>query len=81
MTDISWKRINHPSEDLSVGQKIKVQVIKFNADTQRISLGMKQLQEDPWKIAKEKYKLNKKVVGRITNITDYGAFVELESGI
>ena len=81
VTDISWKRINHPSEELSVGQKIKVQVIKFNADTQRISLGMKQLQEDPWMIAKEKYKLNKKVVGRVTNITDYGAFVELESGI
>jgi len=81
VTDISWKRINHPSEELSVGQKIKVQVIKFNPDTQRISLGMKQLQEDPWIIAKEKYELNKKVVGRVTNITDYGAFVELESGI
>ena len=81
VTDISWKRISHPTEALSMGQKVKVQVIKFNSDTQRISLGMKQLEEDPWEIAQNKYKVNEKHTGRITNITDYGAFVELESGI
>ena len=81
VTDISWKRINHPSEELSVGQKVKVQVIKFNSETRRISLGMKQLEEDPWIIAKENYKVGTKALGRVTNITDYGAFVELESGI
>ena len=81
VTDISWKRISHPSETLSIGQKVKVQVIKFNPETQRISLGMKQLDEDPWDIAKTKYKVNDKFSGRVTNITDYGAFVELESGI
>ena len=81
VTDISWKRISHPSETLSIGQKVKVQVIKFNPETQRISLGMKQLDEDPWDIAQTKYKVNDKFSGRVTNITDYGAFVELESGI
>ena len=81
VTDISWKRISHPSETLSIGQKVKVQVIKFNPETQRISLGMKQLDEDPWEIAQTKYKVNDKFSGRVTNITDYGAFVELESGI
>lgn len=81
VTDISWKRISHPTEALSIGQKVKVQVIKFNSDTQRISLGMKQLEEDPWGIAKTKYKVDDKFSGRVTNITDYGAFVELESGI
>ncbi len=81
VTDISWKRISHPSEVLSIGQKVKVQVIKFNPETQRISLGMKQLEEDPWDIAQNKYKVDGKFSGRVTNITDYGAFVELESGI
>ncbi|MDB9761741.1 30S ribosomal protein S1, partial [Alphaproteobacteria bacterium] len=81
VTDISWKRISHPSETLSIGQKVKVQVIKFNPETQRISLGMKQLDEDPWDIAQTKYKVGDKFSGRVTNITDYGAFVELESGI
>ena len=81
VTDISWKRISHPSEALSIGQKVKVQVIKFNPETQRISLGMKQLEEDPWDIAQNKYKVDGKFSGRVTNITDYGAFVELESGI
>ena len=81
VTDISWKRISHPTEALSIGQKVKVQVIKFNSDTQRISLGMKQLEEDPWEIAQNKYNVNDKFTGRVTNITDYGAFVELESGI
>tara|TARA_B100000686_G_scaffold226558_1_gene233814 strand:+ start:12199 stop:14049 length:1851 start_codon:yes stop_codon:yes gene_type:complete len=81
VTDISWKRINHPSEALSIGQKVKVQIIKFNNETQRISLGMKQLEEDPWELAKDKFKVNDKFLGRVTNITDYGAFVELDSGI
>ena len=81
VTDISWKRISHPSEALSIGQKVKVQVIKFNPETQRISLGMKQLEEDPWDVAQNKYKVKDKFSGRVTNITDYGAFVELESGI
>ena len=81
VTDISWKRISHPSETLSIGEKVKVQVIKFNPETQRISLGMKQLDKDPWDEAQSKYKVNDKFTGRVTNITDYGAFVELESGI
>ena len=81
VTDISWKRINHPAEALTVGQNIKVQIIKFNQDTQRISLGMKQLEEDPWQGVDAKYPVDAKVKGRITNITDYGAFVELDQGI
>lgn len=81
VTDISWKRINHPSEALSVGQNVKVQIIKFNQDTQRISLGMKQLEKDPWEGVDAKYPVGTKVKGRITNITDYGAFVELDQGI
>ena len=81
VTDIAWKRINHPSEALQVGQTVKVQVIRFNAENQRISLGMKQLESDPWDGAEEKYPLESKFNGRITNITDYGAFVELEAGI
>jgi len=81
VTDISWKRISHPTEALSIGQKVKVQVIKFNQDTQRISLGMKQLEEDPWEVAQNKYNVDDVFTGRVTNITDYGAFVELESGI
>ena len=81
VTDISWKRINHPAELLSVGQTIKVQVIKFNEDTQRISLGMKQLENDPWQAVADKYVVNEIYNGKVTNITDYGAFVELEDGI
>ncbi len=81
VTDISWKRISHPSEILSVGQPIKVQIIKFNNDNQRISLGMKQLAEDPWKRVAGAYKIGDKLQGVITNITDYGAFVEIENGI
>lgn len=81
VTDISWKRINHPAELLSVGQTIKVQVIKFNEDTQRISLGMKQLENDPWQAVANKYIVNEVYTGKVTNITDYGAFVELEDGI
>jgi small subunit ribosomal protein S1 len=81
VTDISWKRINHPTEALSIGQAIKVQVIRFNAETQRISLGMKQLEADPWEGVGSKYPIGTKFTGRVTNITDYGAFVELEAGI
>ncbi len=81
VTDISWKRINHPSEALTVGQNVKVQIIKFNQDTQRISLGMKQLEVDPWEGVDAKYPVGTRLKGRITNITDYGAFVELDQGI
>ena len=81
VTDISWKRINHPSEVLNIGDTIKVQIIRLNPETQRISLGMKQLQEDPWASIEAKYPVGSKLTGRITNITDYGAFVELEDGI
>ncbi|MCF8473246.1 MAG: 30S ribosomal protein S1 [Emcibacter sp.] len=81
VTDISWKRINHPSEILNIGDTIKVQIIRLNPDTQRISLGMKQLHEDPWSTVDQRFPLNSKLKGRITNITDYGAFVELEEGI
>ncbi len=81
VTDISWQRINHPSEVLSVGQTIKVQVIRFNEDNQRISLGMKQLESDPWESVAAKYPAETKIKGRVTNIADYGAFVELEAGI
>ncbi|MBD25694.1 MAG: 30S ribosomal protein S1 [Candidatus Marinimicrobia bacterium] len=81
VTDISWKRINHPSEALSVGQQLKVEVIRFNQETQRISLGMKQLESDPWEGIAAKYPVGTKFNGRVTNITDYGAFVELEAGV
>ncbi|MEE8188701.1 MAG: 30S ribosomal protein S1 [Kiloniellales bacterium] len=81
VTDISWKRINHPTEALSIGQQVKVQVIRFNAETQRISLGMKQLEADPWEGVATKYPIGTKFTGRVTNITDYGAFVELEAGV
>jgi len=81
VTDISWKRINHPSEAVSIGQQLKVQVIRFNPETQRISLGMKQLEADPWEGVSAKYPVGTKFLGRVTNITDYGAFVELEAGI
>ncbi len=81
VTDVSWRRINHPSEALTIGQQVDVQVIRFNSETQRISLGMKQLETDPWENVSVKYPVNGKLVGRVTNITDYGAFVELEPGI
>ncbi|MGE0153121.1 MAG: 30S ribosomal protein S1 [Reyranellaceae bacterium] len=81
VTDIAWKRINHPSEALSIGQHVKVQVIRFNPETQRISLGMKQLLSDPWEGAEAKYPVGVRLKGRVTNITDYGAFVELEPGV
>ncbi len=81
VTDIAWRRINHPSEALSIGQQVKVQVIRFNPETQRISLGMKQLEADPWEGVTAKYPPGAKYTGRVTNITDYGAFVELEPGV
>ena len=81
VTDISWKRISHPSEVLSVGKKIKVKLIKYNSDSQRLSLGMKQLNEDPWKGADDKFKVGNKYEGLVTNIADYGAFVEIDKGI
>ena len=81
VTDMAWRRINHPSEILTIGQSIKVQVIKINKDTHRISLGMKQLEEDPWSIVEAKYPLESTHKGVVTNITDYGAFVELEAGV
>jgi len=81
VTDIAWRRINHPSEALQIGMPVKVQVIRFNSETQRISLGMKQLEADPWEGVAAKYPPNGKFSGRVTNITDYGAFVELEPGV
>ncbi|WP_249692710.1 30S ribosomal protein S1 [Stappia sp. WLB 29] len=81
VTDIAWRRINHPSEVLSIGQTVKVQIIRVNQDTHRISLGMKQLEADPWDGIEAKYPVDAKFTGRVTNITDYGAFVELEPGI
>ena len=81
VTDISWRRINHPSEMLQIGQTIDVQVIRFNAETQRISLGMKQLTSDPWDEAKASFVVGTRLKGRVTNITDYGAFVELSDGV
>ena len=81
VTDIAWRRINHPSEALTIGQSVDVQVIRFNAETQRISLGMKQLEDDPWGSVDTKYPIESRFSGRVTNITDYGAFVELEPGI
>jgi small subunit ribosomal protein S1 len=81
VTDMSWKRVSHPSQVLAVGDTVKVQIVKINPETQRISLGMKQLQSDPWDGVEAKYPVGAKFKGRITNITDYGAFVELEPGV
>ena len=81
VTDVAWRRINHPSEALQIGQAVRVQVIRFNSETQRISLGMKQLEADPWEGVAAKYPPGAKYSGRVTNITDYGAFVELEPGV
>ncbi|MBV9348160.1 MAG: 30S ribosomal protein S1 [Pseudolabrys sp.] len=81
VTDIAWRRVNHPTEVLNIGQHVKVKIIKINHETHRISLGMKQLQDDPWQGIEAKYPVSAKFKGRVTNITDYGAFVELEPGI
>ena len=81
VTDISYKRINHPSEVINIGDTVKVQIVRINKDTQRISLGMKQLESDPWDAAVAKYPVGTKLKGSVTNITEYGAFIELEAGI
>nr|WP_321454602.1 30S ribosomal protein S1 [uncultured Cohaesibacter sp.] len=81
VTDIAWRRINHPSEVLTIGQTVKVQIVRVNQETHRISLGMKQLEVDPWSEIEQRYPVGQKFTGRVTNITDYGAFLELEPGI
>ncbi len=81
VTDLSYKRVNHPSEMINIGDTVRVQIIRINRDTQRISLGMKQLESDPWEGAGAKYPVGGVFTGRVTNITEYGAFVELEAGI
>ena len=81
ITDISWSRINHPSESLNIGEKIKVQVTKFDKDEGKVSLGMKQLSSDPWKGIENKFPLNTSVMAKVTNLTDYGFFAEIESGV
>ncbi len=81
VTDMAWRRVNHPSEILNVGDTVKVQIIRINPETQRISLGMKQLQADPWSMIAEKYPVGSRIKGHVTNIADYGAFVELEPGV
>jgi small subunit ribosomal protein S1 len=81
VTDISWSRINHPSEILSLGQKVKVMVIKYNEETRRISLGMKQLDDNPWQGIKEEFPVGMELTGKVTNIADYGVFIELKDGI
>ncbi len=81
VTDMAWRRVNHPSEILNIGQSVKVQIVRINQETHRISLGMKQLESDPWESIGTKYPVGKKISGTVTNITDYGAFVELEPGI
>jgi small subunit ribosomal protein S1 len=81
VTDLSYKRVGHPNEMINIGDVVKVQIIRINKDTQRISLGMKQLESDPWEGAEAKYPIGARFTGRVTNITEYGAFVELEAGI
>lgn len=81
VTDMAWRRVNHPNEILNVGDTVKVQIVRINPDTHRISLGMKQLEADPWASIEAKYPLSAKFTGKVTNITDYGAFVELEPGV
>ncbi|MEX0751584.1 MAG: 30S ribosomal protein S1, partial [Xanthobacteraceae bacterium] len=81
VTDIAWRRVNHPTEVLNIGQQVKVKIIKINHETHRISLGMKQLLDDPWQGIEAKFPVGSRFKGRVTNITDYGAFVELEPGI
>ncbi len=81
VTDMSYKRVNHPSEVINIGDVVRVQIVRINRETQRISLGMKQLESDPWDGVVARYPIGAKLSGQITNITDYGAFVELEAGI
>ena len=81
VTDMSWGRVNHPSEIFQVGDELKVKVLKFDAETERVSLGLKQLQPDPWMDAGMRYSIGKRLQGKVVSLTDYGAFVELEPGI
>ena len=81
VTDMAWRRVNHPSEIVNVGETVKVQIIRINPDSQRISLGMKQLEADPWQGIEAKYPIGARIKGKVTNIADYGAFVELEPGV
>src|SRR5439155_17839874 len=81
VTDMAWRRVNHPSEIVNVGDSVKVQIVRINPETQRISLGMKQLQADPWSGIEAKYPVGMRLKGTVTNIADYGAFVELEPGV
>lgn len=81
ITDMSWGRVNHPSEMVQVGDEIEVKVLKFNSETERVSLGLKQISEDPWIQAESKYQVGDRVSGKVVSLTDYGAFVELEEGI
>jgi small subunit ribosomal protein S1 len=81
VTDMSWRRVSHPSQVLNVGDTVKVKIVRINPETQRISLGMKQLQEDPWTVAASKYTVGSRHTGTVTNIADYGAFIELEEGV
>ena len=81
ITDMSWGRVNHPSELFQVGDEVTVRVLKYNPETERVSLGLKQTQEDPWNHAEEAYPAGKRVRGKVMSVTDYGAFVELEPGI
>ena len=81
ITDMSWGRINHPSEMFNIGDEIKVKVLKFDAETERVSLGYKQITEDPWANAAEKYPVGKRVGGKVVSLTDYGAFIEIEPGV
>src|SRR6187399_1532351 len=81
ITDMSWGRVNHPSEVFKIGDEVTVKVLRYNAETERVSLGMKQTQEDPWNHVEEAYPLGKRVRGKVMSLTDYGAFVELEAGV
>lgn len=81
ITDMAWKRVKHPSELLNIGDEVHVKVLKFDRDKNRVSLGMKQLADDPWLNIKRRYPVNSRVFGKVTNITDYGCFVQLEEGV
>ena len=81
VTDMSYGRITHPSELLQVGQDVTVKILKFDRGKERVSLGIKQLEPDPWDTVLERYPVNSRVIGRVVNVTDYGAFVELEAGV
>ena len=81
VTDLSWGRVNHPSEMFRVGDETRVKILKFDRDKERVSLGFKQLSPDPWSVVRERYPVGARVQGKVVNITDYGAFVELEPGV